>query len=374
MGSATAYHLAQDGQRVLLLEQFTVGHMRGSSHGGSRVFRYAHDASDYARVMPKTLALWRRLEHESGETLLTMTGGLYIAAEHDAFLQSAAAVLRECAQPFHTLTSAELRRQFPQFILPADWVALYDVHSGILSASRCVLTMVQQAVRHGATLREETCVQAVEALANGVAVRTRGPRGDETLYAEQVVITAGPWAQRLLRPLIAYPLPLQVTHQQVTYVAVTRPDLYAPERCPLFLFSETPYFYGFPIHEWPGHLKIGLELLNTTVDPEGPRTVDGAVVDKVRAWAAETLVGVDPEPVRVDPCLYTETPNRDFIVDRHPDHPQIVIGAGYSGRGFKFAISMGRILADLTQSPPGVYNSDFWLPRYAVTRFAKSNG
>jgi sarcosine oxidase len=232
--------------------------------------------------------------------------------------------------------------------------------------------MAAQAVRQGAELREATHVRAVQPAGEGVAVEIAGPGGDETVYAQQAIITAGPWAKRLLAPLMPYALPLQVTHQQIAYFAVERPELYTIGRCPLYLFTADPHFYGFPIFERPGHVKVALELFDTTVDPDGPRRADQNKVNELSEIVARTLVGVNPIPAQVELCLYTETPTRDFIIDRHPEHPQILMGVGFSGRGFKFAINIGRLLADLAQSAPGVYESEFWLPRYTVNRFAAS--
>jgi monomeric sarcosine oxidase len=373
MGSATAYHLAQDRRRVLLLEQFTVGHTRGSSHGGSRIVRYTHDTLDKVRIMPATLALWQRLEAESGAHLLQMTGGLYIAPPDEAFLQGAQAALIALDHPYRLLSSGEIRQEFPQFRLPADYVALYQEHSGILAASRCVQTIVAQAVKHGAEVREETRVLGVTPTAAGVTVQIAGTTRAATVYAQQAIITAGPWAKRLLDPLITYDLPLQPTHQQVAYFLVERPEIYAVGHCPLYIFTADPHFYGFPIFELPGHVKIALELLNHPVDPDAPRHADSTALRELSDAVRQTLVGVNPTPAHVELCLYTETPNRDFIIDRHPEHPQILFGVGFSGRGFKFAVAVGRLLADLAQQPPGSYASEFWLPRYAVNRFAPAS-
>ncbi len=319
--------------------------------------------------MPVTFELWRRLERESETALLQMTGGLYIGPPDDLFLHNAQQVLDSLGFPYQCLTSQEAKARYPQFILPPDWLVLEQAQTGILAATRCVQTLAAQALRHGAELREHVRVDAVEPTTGGVAVRIEQAGVMETLYAEQAIITAGPWAKQLLDPLLPGSLPLKVTHQQVGYFPIERPDWYTADRCPLFLFTSEPYFFGFPIYEWPGYAKIGLELLNTVVDPTRPRAIDAQALAELERLVAEILVGVRPQAERVELCLYTETPTRDFIVDRHPDYPQILIGTGFSGRGFKFAISIGRLLADLAQSPPGVYTSQFWLDRYAIQPF-----
>jgi sarcosine oxidase len=369
MGGAAAYHLAGSGRQTLLLEQFTVGHTHGSSHGGSRIIRYTHREVDDARLMPAVFTLWRQLEAESNESLLKMTGGLYAGPEDESFMAGAQIALQTLRHPYRLMTVHELARELPQFRLPAGWLALYQQDSGVLAATRAVQTLARQAVRRGATLREQTQVQAVTPNGDGVAVRCAGPAGDETLYAHQAVITAGPWVQRLLQPLLPASLPLQVTHQQVAYFAVEEPERYAVGRCPIFLFTAEPHFYGFPIFERPNLIKVGQECLGNVVDPDAERVIDMAAMTRLSEVVAQTLVGVNPTPQQMELCLYTETPTREFIVDRHPAHPQILIGAGFSGRGFKFAIAIGRLLVDLAASSPGDYSSQFWLPKFALTRW-----
>ena len=194
VGSATAYHLAQTGRRILLLEQFAAGHVRGSSHGGSRIIRYTHDTTDYVRQMPETFALWRRLEQEAGAHLMEITGGLYAGPATSSFIQNAQQALTELDFPLRILGPADLRRAYPQFRLPDGWIGFYQEHSGILAASRCVETLATQAVRHGAELRENTRVLAVLPDHGAVTVRVAVPGGEETLHAAQIIITAGPWA------------------------------------------------------------------------------------------------------------------------------------------------------------------------------------
>jgi monomeric sarcosine oxidase len=370
VGSAAAYHLAQAGRRVLLLEQFQVGHNRGSSHGGSRIIRYTHDIPDYARVMPQTFELWRRLERESGEHLLQMTGGLYLAPPDEPFLQGCQNALAQLNFPYRLLTANELHEEYPQFRLPAHWIALYQEHSGILAATRCVKTLAAQALRHGAEVREKTRAAAVIPLDDGVAVRVVQHGVEETIYARQAMITAGPWAGRFLKPLLPFTVPLRVTHQQVAYFAATRPELYTVGRFPIFIVTAHPHFYGFPIWERPGYVKIALEQTQVAVDPDQEQFINTQLAADLARLVAEQMVGLNPEPAIIEPCLYTETPNFDFVIDRHPQYPQILIAAGFSGRGFKHTIATGRLLVDLANSAPGVYDSPFWLERFRITRFA----
>jgi monomeric sarcosine oxidase len=367
MGSAAAYHLAKDGRAPLLLEQFAIGHTLGSSHGGSRITRYANPNADDVRVVPATYELWRTLEAESGATLLKLTGGLFFGPPTEPFMVDTMAALDTYGHDYQRLDAAALAATFPQFQPPAGWVGFYQADSGILAASRCVEAMARQAVAYGATLREQCKVISVAPAADGVLIELAD---GETIVAGQVIITVGPWAPQFLRELVPWPVPLQVTRQQVAYFPVADPARWAADHCPIYIFSAEPHIYGFPIWEKPGHIKVALEMLDSTTNPDDPRLVDQANAAALSAIIERHFHGVDPQPAQIDTCLYTETANRDFVIDRHPDHPQIILAAGFSGRGFKFTIGVGRLLADLAASAPGTYSSHFWSPKYAIGRFA----
>ncbi|MEX1019925.1 MAG: N-methyl-L-tryptophan oxidase [Litorilinea sp.] len=370
IGCAAAYHLAKDGGKVLLLEQFEIGHTRGSSHGGSRIIRYTHDTTAYAQQMPQTFALWRQLERESGEALLQMSGGLYMGPVDQPFLVGAQAALAALDFPFRVYTPGELAAVYPQFRLPAAWIALEQAHTGMLAASRCVATLARQAVEHGATLYTHTRVTALTpgaAADGGVTVTTAGPGGTRTFTAAQVVICAGPWASRFLSEWLPQPPTLRVTHQQVAYYPAPEPAAYAPGRFPVFLCAGENFIYGLPAWERAGAIKVALEQEARTIDPEQPdRPIDTHLLESLNQAVAYYLPAIDPTPVHVDTCLYTETPTRDFIIDRLPGCPQAVIAAGFSGRGFKHTIAIGRLLADMIQSGPGPVQSDFWLDAYRL--------
>jgi glycine/D-amino acid oxidase-like deaminating enzyme len=274
--------------------------------------------------------------------------------------------LTDLAMPYRLLDARDIARAYPQFRPHPGWIGLEQEHTGMLAASRCVTTLVSQAVRHGATVAEETPVASV--VPDGEGVRIRLVNGEE-ITAERAILAAGPWAARLLADLVAAPLPLTVTHQQVAYFRANDPAAYAVGRFPIFILLDDPLLYGFPIWERPAAVKIALELTATLADPDAPRRVNPGWLARLADGVAALLPGLDPHPVHAEPCLYTETPTRDFVIDRHPEHPQIVIAAGFSGRGFKHAIAVGRLLADLAATPPGDYSSPFWRDAYRLTRF-----
>lgn len=376
IGGATAYHLARDGRRVLLLEQFEIGHKLGSSHGESRVIRYTHDNADYARAMPATFALWRELERESGRQLLHMTGGLFMGPARGAYLESVQRTLRGLEFPFQLHSRESLREKFPQFNVPEGWQGLVQEHTGVLAASRCVQTMVHQAQAHGATVREQTTVTAIHppssSASPGFTVHANSPEGQLEFRADQVFLCAGPWAPPFLAGLLPeIPAP-RITHQQVVYYPADDQPAYEPGRFPVFLFDGElgAHVYGMPSWEQPGTIKVALEQDVLTRDPnDHRRPVDQDLLQRLNAFVQKHLPGVRPEPEHAEACLYTETSDHDFIIDRHPDLPGLFIAAGFCGRGFKHTIAVGRLLADLSQCSPGVYDSPFWVPRFAIGRF-----
>lgn len=378
VGCAAAYHLSKDGGKTLLLEQYEIGHTRGSSHGGSRIIRYTHDTTSHTKQMPQTFELWRQLEQESGESLLQMTGGLYMGPADAPFLRGAQDALSKLGFPLTTYEPGELVRIYPQFRIPDHWIAFAQEYTGMLAATRCVQILARQAVRHGATVQERTRVHEVRPFSHagetGVEVIVQGPSGTQRFCADQVVICAGPWAPQFLGQLLPAAFPLRVTHQQVVYYAARKPEMYVPGQFPVFLFAADDFVYGLPAWERSGAIKVALEQEAITVDPEqAERHIDAEMLAALNAIVAARLPEIDPNPVHAEACLYTETPTRDFIIDRHPEHPQVILAAGFSGRGFKHAIAVGRLLADLVAGEPDKYESEFWLDSYRLAHHAQQS-
>ena len=353
MGCATAYHLAKRGRRVLLLEQFAIGHDRGSSHGHSRIFRLVYDAPDYVRLAQAAFPLWRALERDSGTDLLLQTGGLDYALRGTPSFDSTRTTLAALGIEFEQLDRAAVVQRFPQFQMPDDIVAIYQRHSGILDANRCVATLAAEARRHGADLCENAPVRQLRAVGAGVEVHT-----DTAGYAaDRLVVTVGAWARPLLRQL-GLDLPLTVTREQVAYFAPRSlndepgdPDQFAPSRFPIFIHHavEGPAAYGFPIFGLPG-VKVAFHQRGPVIEPENEqRTADSTVSAALHDYLSRWIPGAAGALLFNQTCRYTNTPDAHFIIDRHPEHPQIVIGSPCSGHGFKFGVLIGAILADLAE-------------------------
>jgi sarcosine oxidase len=360
MGCAAAYHLAKRGRRVLLLEQFAIGHERGSSHGHSRIIRLAYDAPDYVRLAQAAYPLWRALEQESGADLLLQTGGLDFALPGTPGLEATRATLAATGVAFEDLDRAGMAKRFPQFHAPDSAIGIYQQDAGILNAERCVATLAAEARRHGATIREDEPALTITADGAGVMIRT----GAASYIAERLVVAAGAWARALLRQ-VGLDLPLIVTREQVAFFAPRDPGQFAPGRFPIFVHhaADRHAGYGFPIFGLPG-VKVAFHQNGPAVEPESDeRAVDPARLADLRGYVEQLLPQAAGDVIFAQTCRYTNTPDEHFIIDRHPEHPQIVVASPCSGHGFKFGVLIGAILADLaergaSEQPIGMFRLD----------------
>ncbi len=345
MGSAAAYHLAKQGRRILLLEQFQIGHTRASSHGESRIFRFAYDNPEYARLAMQCKPMWRALEREAGETLLLDSDQLDLTDEparhHD--VRAVANTLAQIGAAFEQLDAAQMRQRYPQWRLGDAALAVRSPDSGILRATRCVQVMVSLAAQHGATLRENEAVTKIEAAGDGVSVTT----AKGVYRARKLVIAGGAWLNDLLAH-IDLALPLKVTQEQVVYFKPAANEA-AFERgaFPIFIhWRSQDVGYGFPIIGARG-VKIGFHHDHYQIDPNSERAPREAVTQRLLAYARRYLPDAAGAPFEPTTCLYTTTPDEDFVVDVAPAHPNILVSSSCSGHGFKFGIGIGRALADL---------------------------
>jgi glycine/D-amino acid oxidase-like deaminating enzyme len=368
-GSAAARFLASAGHEVVGFEQFRLGHERGSSHGESRIIRYTYPDPFYTRLMRDAYPLWAALEAEAREELFVRCGGLYFGRADHRDLDAVAEALGACGLPFEDLTPREVGARYPAFRLGPNERAIFQEASGFLRATRCVLANARLARARGATIHEETVVRAVEpiggggrgaevrierggavgAIEGGGAVRgsggARAGANGETLRFDAAIVTAGPWMGRLLARL---GLPLTVTRQEIVYLRVARnAERFAPARFPVWIDAGA-LMYGIPMDGRVDGVKVGAHHLGAVVDPDRrPSAVEEAAVRRVAAYAAERFPDLAAEATHTQACLYTNTPDEDFIVDRVPGAPDIWLVSGCSGHGFKFTVLLGKIAAEL---------------------------
>lgn len=360
VGSAAARFLARDGHEVTVLEQFAVDHDRGSSYGQSRVIRRVYPDVFYTTLMERAYRLWRELEAEAEETLLLETGGLFFGPAEHPELRCAEAALCEAGVSFEVWDARRTAKEIPSLRLAPDEVAISQPDTGILRASRCVRANVALARAHGAVVRENTAVTGYEGTAQGVRLTLAD---GQTLLVDRLILTAGPWTPALLADLS---LPLRVTRQPYAHFAPAGDGAaFRLGAFPVWIDMAT-YFYGFPEHdELPG-VKIALHQPGEATDPASVRRdIDDA--DRALLWeyARRRFSGLTDRITYEKVCLYTNTPDEDFILDRHPRDPRIVVVAGLSGHGFKFTVLLGELAATLAadRDPP------FDMSRFSMVRF-----
>jgi sarcosine oxidase len=363
LGSATAYQLAARGHRVAGFEQFELGHHRGASHDTSRILRRSYHTPAYVRLAGEAYHDWADLSAAVGTELVTATGGIDLFPPDPAIpIVDYTSSLDACDVPYELLTSTEVAQRWPRVRLPEGGCAIYQRDTGMVHAARTVASLQRLARSHGADLRDRTAARIVDGGPAGVELATSSGR----VQCRRVVVTADAWTNDALSEL-AVRLPLTVTQEQVTYFTPDDPDAFALERFPVWIWMDEPSFYGFPTYGAPG-VKAGQDVGGrVTTAEERTFTPDPANLEQLTTFMSATFPGSTAAVGRTVTCLYTLTPDRDFVVGALPDHPDVVIGLG-AGHGFKFTPTFGRMLADLAVD--GETSSDiaaFGLDRPALT-------
>jgi len=343
MGSAVAWQLAQRGQRVLGLEQYALGHTRGSSHGQTRIIRQAYfEHPDYVPLLRHAYAGWQHLAAEADTELINLCGLVLAGKDDDAVIAGTRRAAEEHGLPLETVALAESGARFPGLRFEDDATLLHDPLGGYLRVEACVAAHLAGALKRGATLLADTPVLGWRPDGAGVEVTTAQAR----YRADRLIVCGGAWSGRLLQSL---GLPLAVHRMVTAWFPTANPAHRLDQGAPVFACQTAGgFFYGFPELDERG-VKIACHEPGAMV--ADPATVDRVVTEEdlepLRAFARAWLPGLDLSPNEATVCLYTMTPDGHFIVDRHPEHPQVVFAAGFSGHGFKFCPAMGTILADL---------------------------
>ncbi|MDM0119070.1 N-methyl-L-tryptophan oxidase [Variovorax arabinosiphilus] len=363
LGAATLYQLAQRGARVLGIDQHTPPHDLGSSHGESRITRLAVGEGDaFVPLVQRSHRIWRELEARTGRQLFSQTGGLIlaprdrIAAHHGKpdFLRRTI----ECAERFgiaHALLDAPaIRARFPQFALQGDELGYFEPEAGFVRPEEAIAAQLEAAVASGAVVRNGERVLAVEPLGNGdtVAVQTEAGR----FTADQVVVAAGPWLPAFLGRQARADWQADFgVYRQVMYwfdTGAAAAD-FAPGRFPIFIWmfgdAQEDYMYGFPGADAARPvLKVATEQYAQTTTPE---TLERAVsTAEIEAMYRSRVEGRFPQigghAVKARACMYTVTPDRNFVVDALDGAPNVLIASACSGHGFKHSAGLGEAIAE----------------------------
>jgi len=358
MGGAIAYHLGRRGLRVLGLDRHVPPHSHGSSHGRTRVIREAYfEHPVYVPLVQRAFALWRDLESETGADLIRVTGAVMLGAPGSSAVQGSLRSAVEHGLPHEQVTAAEVLRRFPALRPDPGMVGIWEPGAGALAVEACVAAHLGAAGAEGAELRFDEPVISWRADAGGAEVTTARGR----YAAGAVVLAAGAWM-----PGLAPELPLQVERQvQLWFRPAARPEFFRPDRCPVFLWELEggELFYGLP--DFGDGVKCARHHGGeTTTSDRVDRHVRAADVDEVRGFLRRHLPAADGPAVEGTVCLYTNTPNGHFLIDRHPEHPNVWLVSACSGHGFKFAPVVGeRVAAWVATGAPHPELAAFRRPR-----------
>lgn len=364
MGSAAAYHLAASGNRVLGLDRFQPPHEFGSSHGLTRIIREAYfEDPAYVPLVQRAYELWADLERQSSRQIYLPTGGAMIGPAGGVLVRGAEQSARQHQLAHRLLATAELRQKFPAFIPADDMVAVWEPRAGILFPEGAVQSHLELGAKLGATLRFHEPVLKWEATAQGVRVFT----AQQSYTAARLLLSAGAWMSSLLPDL---KLSLKVERQVLFWFEPKAgAEQFAPGRCPVFIceYATQKFFYGLP--DLGDGFKIALHHQGEEAQPESVRREVsaeeiGAMRDLLRRFLPEANGRMRSTAV----CVYTNTPDEHFILDRHPAHGQVLIASPCSGHGFKFSSAIGEIAAQLLtgRHPP------FDLRLFSLQRFAST--
>jgi len=356
MGSAAVYQLAKRGNKVLGLDRFSPPHDNGSSHGESRIIRQAiGEGEEYVPLVLRSYELWREIEKATGRELLTITGGLTLESQNsEAVMHGRRDFLDQairCAKKFdirhEILETADIRKRYPQFAV-TDERAYFEYETGFLRPEPCIEAQLHLARKHGAAVQtDETVVSVENGTDAGVMVKTS--RG--AYCAEKVIITAGPWIGRFLPPAYAH---LFKVHRQVMYWFDIREDCrstFVPPSFPIFIWIFAKGgefgFYGFPTLDGKT-IKIATEQFTAISDPDHVHRTVGMEEKQAmyKDYVRDRLPGISGRCGAAASCLYTTTPDSNFVIDVHPDNDCIIIASPCSGHGFKHAAAIGEVLAE----------------------------
>jgi sarcosine oxidase len=343
MGSAAALHLARRGLSVVAVEQDELAHDRGSSHGLTRIIRLAYyEHPSYVPLLHRAFALWRELEQESGEQVLHVTGAIDAGVPGSRVFEGSLESCRVHGLRHEVLGAEEVNRRFPGYRLPRAFRAVFQPDGGFLEPEKCIRACARLSSGLGATLITGQAVRGWSRDAGGIIVHL----DDRELRARQLVVTAGAWTPKLV-PSLA-PL-LRPERQVVAWFAVGDADAFATDRFPVFVMN-TPdgHFYGFPQFGVPG-FKIGkYHHRSEVIDPDAMnRVVDADDVAVLRDCVRSIFPAADGPVLRSSTCIFTNTPDEHFIIDRLPDAPEVLVVSACSGHGFKFCSVIGEVVADL---------------------------
>lgn len=343
MGASACFHLARTGVKVLGLEQFDIPHNLGSSHGHSRMIRKAYfEHPNYVPLLHRAYALWEEIESFSERKLLHKVGGLFIGPREKMLVAGALAAAKQHGLPHELLNVTELKKRWPQFVIPEDWHALFEPDSGFLLPERAIAAYAEFALRSGAEIHGRETVRQWKRDGSAYIVRT----DRETYASDRLVFCGGAWSAKLLMDLN---VKLNVTRQLMAWTWPHDPGQFELGHIPVWGIDSLDggLFYGFPMSDEPPGMKFAHHLpTEKEIDPDScPREITNADRRSVEGILTRYLPAADGPLLAMKTCMYTNSPDGHFIIDHLPQDPGVLIACGFSGHGFKFASVVGEQLA-----------------------------
>ncbi len=353
MGAAAAYGLAKRGQAVLLLDQYEPGHAHGSSHGDGRIVRFNYTEAIYVELAMLAYPAWEALSAAAGEPLIQRTGLIEYGPADSQPVAESEANLQRYGLTYESLSAEEANQRFPQFHFAPGSKLIYQADGAVGFATKAVQALWRLVQEAGGETRSGTRIQRIEAHDDSVTVHSTD---GERWHAKKLILAAGGWTKSLAAQ-IGLDLPLVVTQEVVGYFRPVDDVDHRVGTMPCIIdyvdSVDVPY-YGLPQVDIPG-IKAGWHHSGTVIEPDDARPEPTqAQLQALTHWMQRAFPHVEKQPSETVTCLYTSTPDHHFILDRHPQHSHIVIGAGFSGHGFKFGSAVGEILAQLAlgETPP----------------------
>ncbi len=362
-GSSAVYHLSKTGTKVLGIDRFTPPHTHGSSHGQSRIIRQAyHENPLYVPLVKEAYNLWYEIEKTAGKKLFLKTGGLMLGSADSAVINGARLSAETCDIPFEYLDNNSIKKRFPAFRPSHNTVGLLEKDAGILFPEACVQTYLQEAHKNSAVLHNNERVIRIVPNENFIEIIT----DKTTYYTSKLIISAGAWLNELMPDLH---LPLTVERQVLYWFINTNKKLqqhFLPANLPVYIWEYLPgkMFYGFP--DLGDGIKIAFHHAGEPVTPDTlTKAVSEDEINSITA-VAEKYLNIDAKFNYSATCMYTNTPDENFIIDFHPHYNNIIIASPCSGHGFKFASLTGKILSDMATGQQVLFD----LSPFRISRFA----
>jgi len=372
VGSWAAFHLASQGKKTLLLDQFPLPHTRGSSNGPTRMIRAFYEEKEYMNLVADSYAWWTKLEKMSNTRVFDNTGVLAMQAPPFSYLKACSETMKKNNVKHWWMDQVQLSSKYPMFKYGQDYKAIMDPGAGVLYSNKCMQLVQELFRKSGGVIRDAVKVTGVKEVGNVVEVSSKY----DTFRGKKVVLCPGPWAKELLSAT-GLNLPLVTMPGRQAYFKVKDESMHDIRNGIPIVIEEmnVPEGYQFiivkPMNEFPGMVKVatrGQPLIKEAHPDERDKNMEPEVYDAITQYVKRHLPYVDPVPCITENCVYTMTPDAGYIVDKHPTMSKVFVGAGFSGHGFKTAPVTGKLLAEMALEQPLSHEVSKW----RINRFQKS--